>query len=245
MLPWNVPANIFTRSASSYANLFVALDTGVPAARVATKGTVEATNGATLTALNALNSTSPETGIGFLSGEVADGSRSQVKTLAYQHTGQSCGYTPDSDSTSAFDKINVRNGEYWLWSPIHIFAEVNASKAILDPGTASLVGWVTGSVSPPTGLDVFAAELAAYTVPQCAMNAWRDTDLGPLYSYADPASCACKYDFATSTASALRPASCTTCTQDSDCSVTHHCGRVGPPVTGDGGGPNVGYCEVN
>jgi len=245
VLPWNVPANIFTRSASSYANLFVALDTKVPAATVALKGTLESTNGATLTALNALNSTSPETGIGFISGEVADGNRSQVKTLAYQHTGQSCGYTPDSDSTSAFDKINVRNGQYWLWSPIHIFAEVNSSSAIIDTATANLVGWVTGTVTPPTGLDVFAAELAAYTVPKCAMNAWRDTDLGPLYSYADPASCSCKFDFASNTASALRPTSCTTCTQDSDCSVTHHCRRIGPPVTGDGGGLNVGYCEVN
>jgi hypothetical protein len=244
VLPWNVPANVYTRSASSFVNLFVALDTGVPAATVALKGTVESTNGATVTALNALNATSPETGIGFVSGEVADGNRSQIKVLAYQHTGQTCGYTPDSDSTTAFDEVNVRNGQYWLWSPIHFFAAVGSNDAITDAATANLVGWVTGTAVPPGGVDVFGAGLAAYTVPKCAMNVWRDGDLAPLYSYADPASCSCKFDFATGTASTLRPSSCATCTQDSDCS-TNHCRNIGPPLGTDAGGPSVGYCEVN
>jgi len=242
--PWTVPANIFTRSASSYANLFLALDTGVPASRVATKGTLESTSTNMLTALNALNGSAPESGIGIMAGEVSDGNRAQIKTLAYQHTGQSCGYTPDSDSTTAFDKINVRNGQYWLWSPIHLYAQVNASSAITDTATANLVGWITGTVAPPAGLDIFAAEVAAYNVPKCAMNVWRDGDLAPLYSYQDPASCACKFAKATNTASALLPSGCTTCTQDSDCTVTHHCRNIGPPL-GDAGGANVGYCEVN
>lgn len=242
--PWSVPANIFTRSASSFVNLFVSLDTGIPAATVAARGTVESTNGATLTALNALNSTTPESGIGYVSGEVADGNRSQIKVLAYQHTGQSCGYTPDS-TTSAFDKINVRDGQYWLWSPIHLFAAVGSNSAITDTATANLIGWITGTVTPPTGLDTFLAATTAYTVPQCAMNVWRDDDLAPLYSYEPPASCACKYDFATGTSSQLRPSSCTTCTQDSDCTLTHHCRNIGPPLNSDAGGPSVGYCEVN
>ena len=242
--PWSVPANVFTRSASSFVNLFVALDTGIPAATVAARGTVEPTNGATLTALNALNSTTPESGIGFVSGELADANRSQIKVLAYQHTGQSCGYTPDS-TTSAFDKINVRDGQYWLWSPVHLFAAVGAGNAITDTATANLIGWITGTVTPPAGLNTFSAATAAFTVPQCAMNVWRDDDLAPLYSYQPPASCACKYDFATSTSSQLRPSSCTTCTQDSDCTSTHHCRNIGPPLNSDAGGPSVGYCEVN
>jgi hypothetical protein len=241
--PWVTPANVFTRSASSFVNLFVALDTGVPAATVALRGTLETTNGATVTALNALNSTTPESGIGFVSGEVADGNRSEIKVLAYQHTGQTCGYTPDS-TTSAFDKINIRDGQYWLWSPIHFFAAVGANNAITDAATANVIGLATGTVTPPAGLDPFAADLAAFTVPECAMNVWRDGDLAPLYSFEAPSSCSCKYDFATSTSSALRPSTCTTCTQDSDC-TTQHCRNIGPPLNSDAGGPSVGYCEVN
>ena len=246
--PWNVPANIFTRSASSFINVFVSLDTGIPASRVAVGGTQEATNGATITALNALNSSTPESGIGFVSGEVADGNRSKVKVLAYQHTGQSCGYTPDSDSTTAFDKINIRNGQYWLWSPAHLFAATSPASTnyghITDANTAALIGYLTGDVAPPAGVDVFAAELAAYNVPQCAMEVWRDGDLAPLYSREPAGSCTCKFDYATSTAAPLRPSSCTTCTQDSECS-THHCRNIGPPLNTDAGGANVGYCEVN
>src|SRR5580700_10908614 len=44
--PWGTVADIFTRSASSFVGLFVSLDTGVPAATVATHGTSESTNSA-------------------------------------------------------------------------------------------------------------------------------------------------------------------------------------------------------
>ncbi len=108
--------------------------------------------------------------------------------LAYQHTGQSCGYWPDS-TIDAFDKANVRSGQYWLWSPVHFFAAVNASSQITDPATANLIGLFTGATTPPAGVDVFGAEVAAFTVPACAMQAWRDGDLAAPYSYAPAGSC--------------------------------------------------------
>jgi hypothetical protein len=236
--PWNVPANILTRSATSFVNVFTALDTGVPAAVIATKGTLESTNSATAAALAALNSNNPESGIGFVSGEVADGDRKDIRVLAYQHTGQSCGYWPDS-TVDAFDKANVRDGQYWLWSPVHFFAATDANGAITDANTANLIGYFTGAVAPPAGVDVFAADNGAFTVPQCAMHAWRDGDLAPLYSFAPPNPCSCKFDIATRNAN--KPASCFTCTQDSDCG-TQHCRNIGPPLTGTGA--NVGYCEA-
>jgi hypothetical protein len=241
--PWTVPANIFTRSASSFVNLFVSLDTGVPAATVATHTTVESTNAATVAAIAALNGTSSaESGIGFVSGEVADGNRATIRTLAYQHTGQSCGYWPDSTVT-AFDKANVRDGQYWLWSPIHFYAAVTSSNVISDANTAALIGYITGSLAAPTGFDLFGAEFAAYTVPQCAMQVWRDGDLAPLYSYSPPASCSCEFDIASSNAN--KPTSCKTCTQDSECTAqASHCRNVGLPIGADSG-TAVGYCEVN
>jgi hypothetical protein len=241
--PWNVSADIFTRSASSFVNLFVALDTGVPAATVAMHSTLESTNTATVSALAALNGTSSaEAGIGFVSGEVADGNRASLKVLAYQHTGQTCGYWPDSTIT-AFDKANVRDGQYWLWSPIHFYAAVGTGSTITDAATASLIGTITGASAAPTGFNLFAAEFAAYTVPQCAMEVWRDGDLAPLYSRAPVASCSCEFDIASSNAG--KPASCKTCTQDSDCTAqASHCRNIGAPLNTDGGA-SVGYCEVN
>jgi hypothetical protein len=239
--PWNTPANIFTRSASSFVTLFVGLDTGVPAATVAATHTVEPNNQGTVTALSALNGTAgAASGIGAVSGEVADGNRSAISVLAYQHTGQSCGYWPDSTPES-FDKENVRSGQYWLWSPVHLFAAVDQTGNPTDPNTKSLIGYLTGSVTAPAGVNVFAAELAAYTVPQCAMHVWRDGDLAPLYSFQPPASCSCQFDFAENTAHALVPSTCTTCTTDSDC-ATNHCRSIG---TGADAGANAGYCEVN
>jgi len=241
--PWSATADIFTRSASSFVNVFVALDTGVPAATVALSGVVESTNSATVSALAALNGTSSaEAGIGFVSGEVADGNRSSIRTLAYQHTGQTCGYWPDSTVT-AFDKINVRDGQYWLWSPVHFYAAVGSTGAISDAATASLLGYITGSVAPPAGFDPFTAAFSAYAVPQCAMHAWRDGDLAPLYSYSPPVSCSCQFDIASSNTG--KPASCKTCTENSDCTAqASHCRNIGPPLGADSG-PNVGYCEVN
>jgi hypothetical protein len=239
--PWATTANIFTRSSSSFVALFVALDTGVPVATVAAHGTSETSNSNTVSALNELNANGTyESGIGFVSGEVADENRSEIRVLAYQHTGQSCGYWPDS-TPNALDKVNVRSGQYWLWSPVHLFAAVDSSGQVVDATTAAVIGYLTGTVTPPSGFDVFGAELAAYTVPQCAMEAWRDGDLAPPYSYQPPASCSCKFDYATHNTD--KPATCTTCTTDQAC-TTQHCRNIGPPLDADGGA-DVGYCEVN
>ena len=239
--PWNTPANIFTRSVSSFVTVFLGLDTGVPAATVAANHTVESNNQGTVTALNALNGTAgAASGIGAVSGEIADGNRAEISVLAYQHTGQSCGYWPDS-TPEAYDKVNVRSGQYWLWSPVHLFAAVDGTGTVTDANTKNLIGYLTGSIAAPTGVNVFAAELAAFTVPQCAMHAWRDGDLAPPYSFQPPASCSCEFDFAEKTAAALVPSTCTTCAKDSDCS-TNHCREIG---SNPDAGATVGYCAVN
>jgi ABC-type phosphate transport system substrate-binding protein len=260
--PWNTPANIFTRSSSSFLTIFVGLDTGLSAARIAQpyaavgdaapppNPTQVKTNQLTVSGLAALVSSNPNSGIGFVSGEVADAERGNntIKVLAYQHTGQSCGYWPDSNK-DALDKINVRTGQYWLWSPVHFFAAVNTEAGtpkvadIADEPTRNLIGWFTGDITPPAGIDIFGAEIASGTVPKCAMQAWRDGDLGTPYSYAPPASCSCKFDIATH--SALKPASCQTCSTDSDCTVTHHCRNTAAAPGADAGANPAGYCEVN
>ena len=263
---WTVPDNIFTRTTTSFVSLFVSLDTGVPVATVAVSGTSETSNTGTVSALAKLNDTPTDaaTGIGFVSGEVADGNRGSIKVLAYQHTGQTCGYWPDS-TPNAFDKANIRSGQYWLWSPVHFYAAVNGGGdggTITDPNTAWFINLFTAGVATAaapgsdagtaTGIDVFSDEVIdAFTVPQCAMQAWRDSDLGAPYSFAPAEPCTCKFDIATNNAN--KAPTCQTCAQDSDCS-TNHCRNIGAPlpvIDADGGivppstdAGAVGYCEA-
>jgi hypothetical protein len=221
--PWSQLAEIIRRDQNSGATIAVSQAIGVPPAKFL--GTDGKTNTGVLT--DVANAATPENAIGYVSGEVADGNRATVRALAYQHTGQTCGYWPDS-TKDAFDKTNVRDGQYWIWSPVHLFAAVDGSGKITDAPTASLIGYLTGSVTPPAGIDPFKAAVAASTVPKCAMHAWRTGDLSSApYSYADLSPCGCKFD-----ALATGKTTCATCNVDTDCgSSSPHC--------------RYGYCEVN
>ncbi|MDB4946597.1 MAG: hypothetical protein JWP97_6131 [Labilithrix sp.] len=187
--PWVDETQLFRRDESSAAQLFISLATGVPAAKF--KGINTLTNSGTVT--QTATATKPEAALGLVSGEVADAARASVRTLAYQHKGQRCGFLPDSSSTS-FDKKNVRTGQYHIWAPIHFFARVDAAKKIVDPNVASFIGLFTGEVTPPSNIDILALEIKSGNVPRCAMNVWRETDLGPLAKNTPEKPCGCFFE---------------------------------------------------
>jgi hypothetical protein len=157
---------------------------------------------------------------------VADGAAASVNVLAYQHYGQTCGYWPSSSSTS-FDKINVRNGHYPIWGPVHFFAKVDGGGNPTNPGAANIIGYFKGTVAPPAGVDVDALTVSAGNILDCAMEVKRTSDFGDLLPYAPAAPCGCYFE-----AKATGSTSCQTCASDSECpqSATH-CRK--------------GYCEVN
>jgi len=205
--PWTDEAQIFRRDANSAAQLFISLATGVPPEKF--KGVDTKTNGGTVAAV--AQSTKPEAAIGLVSGEVADANRATVRTLAFQAKGQRCGYTPDSTAT-AFDKKNVRSGLYHVWAPIHFFAKVDAAKKIANPDVARFIGLFTGDVEPPPNVDLLSIEIKSGNVPKCAMDVWRESDLGPLTRYKAEKPCACTFEkIATGTTS------CTPCTTNEGC----------------------------
>ena len=75
--------------------------------------------------------------------------------------------------------------------------------------------------------DSLNAWVSAGTVPKCAMEVWRQTDLEPLASYAPAEPCGCYFDF-----KATGATTCGACTQNADCpSNAPNC--------------RFGYCEVN
>jgi hypothetical protein len=219
--PWTDEANLFRRDANSAAQLFIGLSIGVPVSKF--KGQDTKSNSGTVTAVAA--STTPEAALGLVSGEVADANRDKVRILAYQQTGQSCGYWPDSTSTT-FDKRNVRTGQYYIWADGHWFAKIDGSGTIVDPGASEFIGLFNGSYTLD-GVDPTRISIEAKSVPQCAMEVTRTADIGDIQSYAPPEPCGCFFDSV-----ATGTTSCAPCKVDADCSASApHCRHD--------------YCEVN
>ncbi|MCE9573061.1 MAG: hypothetical protein K8W52_07885 [Deltaproteobacteria bacterium] len=185
--PWVNESLIFIRDQNSAVQQLLGVAINVPAEKW-THGVNALNQNGVITKVAAASD--PEAAIGIVSGEAADGARDKVRILAYQHYGQSCGYLPDSTST-AFDKRNVRDGHYYVWTPQHFFARKDAiTGEIVSPSARKLIGYITGDVALPAGFDLLTLEIQANTVPKCAMKVWRSGDLGPLVKYTPPRSCA-------------------------------------------------------
>jgi hypothetical protein len=217
--------NVSPWTSTSDAEVFIRSSTSA-----SFKGTSESSNTTMVSAV--AGAATPESAIGFISSDVADAS-SSVTTIAYQHFGQMCGYLPDSAS-GIHDKENVRDGQYYLWSESHFFTFVNGSGAPVGSsqnsdttGTAALFNSVSGAAAAPLSpQNILDADTSTGNIPQCAMNVWRDTDLGPLYSYQPTAPCECYFEF-----KATGATSCTACSSSSTCPGN-------APVC------RYGYCEV-
>ncbi len=220
--PWTNDAALFIRDQNSAVQQLLGLAIDVPASKFA-HGTNALNQNGVINGVR--NSTDPEASLGLVSGEAADAARANVKTLAYQHYGQSCGYLPDSTST-AFDKRNVRDGHYFIWTPGHFFAKVDPATGIpVNPLVRRVLGYLDGSVAVPDGFNPRRVEIESGTVPQCAMKVWRTGDLGPISRYTPAKSCGCYFDSLTG------GTSCQACLADGDCPATAHA-------------CNYGYCEV-
>ena len=167
------------------------------------------------------SSTSPEKTIGILASDVADANRDKLNILAFKAFGQTCGYLPDSTATS-FDKINVRDGHYPVWGPLHFYTKIDATtKVPTNPDAKNFVGYFDGSVATPTGVNLMDLEITSHTVPQCAMKVKRSSELGALASFQPDVPCGCYFE---KKATGTAPAACTVCTDDAGCTGTaKHC----------------------
>jgi hypothetical protein len=212
--PWNDQAALVVRNPTSAAQLAIAAAINVPAAKF--KGTDAKTNSGSVTGVQ--NATNTGAALGFVSSDVADLNRAKVKTLAYQHYGQACGYWPDSEPTR-FDKVNVRNGQYFLWSQTHFIAPVDAGGAVGNANVKTFFDYALGAES-------LEATINSGEVPACAMNARRTTDIGDIQSFQPEQPCVGFFEF-TATGATSRA----TCTDNAGCSEP-------TPVC------RHGYCEV-
>jgi len=230
--PWTNQAHTVQRTSSSFVQLFLAAAINVPPG--AFKGGVSEQNQSAVVndVTNFGTQGNGQDAIGFVSGSAAYGVKG-VKTLAFQAKGQTCGFWPDSTSTS-LDKANVRNGQYYLFTPGHFFARVDSKGNIVDTDVANLVGWFNGTVDPPEGLDVVALTIGAGDIPQCAMQVTRQGTAGAISSFAPPIPCTHYFE-----ENATGTTSGTVCSTDKDCkSKTEPKCRVFPSNA------TSGYCEA-
>lgn len=219
--PWTVDAELYSRNATSAALIAIARAAGIPPTSF--KGVDVMSNQNMITSVS--SSLNPEAALGFVSTEVADLNRDVVHTLAFQATGQSCGYWPDATPTG-FDKSNVRDGHYYLWSPYRFYAPGDGG-VFENPLTARFTGYFTGAEPLPTGLPLLDIVIDNGNIPECAMQVWRDDEIGPLYSRSVDGACGCYYE-----ERATGETSCTPCETDDACGAE-------APVC------SYGFCEAS
>ena len=212
--PWDNDSFVWGRDKNSFLTVTLAAALDIPINKL-NKAIDAKTNEATVSLV--AGASNPAKAIGVVAGEIAAAYRSSVKTLAYQHFDQTCGYWPDSDANK-LDKRGVRDGLYYLWSPVSLFVAVDpASKAITDPPTGQFVRYFTLAEPIPgaTGtLESLELQIRSSLTPRCAMHVWRDGDAAPLYSYAPPEPCDCYFE---ATATGDAPATCKACANDAAC----------------------------
>jgi hypothetical protein len=247
--PWTTPQHVILRTTSSFVHQFIAASIFDSPLKVfydhpsitGRLGVEVTTQDASIAAIVSAGASSPESPIGYVSGSAADVSRTQVKTLSYQHVGQSCAYWPDS-SESALDKINVRQGLYHLWTPGHFFAPVNAQGQVTSnrPGADAnertaiaervdrLISYFSGKLASPAGVSPPIPEriIRAGDIPLCAMQVTREGTVGAVSSYAPEVPCGCYFEaIATGNTSVCSP-----CETSDGCSGSEEC--------------RFGYCEA-
>ncbi len=235
--PWNDGTGVFVRQSTSFVSALLGYHINVPATafvgagKWAESNTVGAikTNGEVITEIAKYVLTDEVKGaqsLGYISGSTADTRRSEIKTLAFQAFGATCGVYPDSDATS-LDKLNVRQGKYPLWAQGHYFTKVNAQGKPTNPLVANLIGWFDGSTKPEgTAVSAFDQTIKAGDIPACAMSALREGTVGAFYSYAPPKPCNGRFEFV------------------SDGSTEHDVCEADGDCSGETPSCNFGYCEA-
>jgi len=235
--PWTNPASIYRRNKASAVQALLGVAIDVPIARWAgvDAATVQSSVTAGLTGAAAVIHSleldpNPEQAIGILADtNIDDLTASHLRVLAYQDHEQSCGFYPDSTS-AAHDKANVRDGHYSLWGPLHFFTYVDDRGVPQNPLVQRVMSYLIGTAAPPGGVDWIQIEAQQNLIPPCAMRVTRTVEMGPLASYAPPASCGCYYDYV-----ATGRSDCTPCTKRSDCPASAPVCNLSQPV---------GFCET-
>jgi hypothetical protein len=217
VLPWNDINYIYGRPASKGTQVSIGANIHVPAGKwkliYATGAKPDEMHtfdqSSSLAAAVAAKATDPnaERVLGILGAEVYDkaANRAKMHSLAFRAFQQQHAFWPDSAPTK-FDKINVRDGHYTLWSYVqYLLPATGAVKA----GAQAIVDAALGKPAPSSNpaYDPIDMVISSGLVPQCAMKVQRSTEGGDLSLFTPSESCTCYYE-----KSVTGSTSCQTCT---------------------------------
>ncbi len=225
--PWTTTSQLFHRAPSSGTQIIIGENIGLLSTHW--MGTEESGSGALRDAVHA--ATGPA--LGILASDVADAARANLHILAYQHIGQSCGYLPDSSSTTT-DKANVRDGRYALFNPLRFTVSTATGGAVAPHSGAtaanvqSVLDFVTlaPTLTSAQGALMVSAAAHASTVPLCAMHVTRATESAVPVVAEPTAPCHGLFESIAGTPPGRTAA--TACTSDAACTAgTAHTCRFG------------------
>jgi hypothetical protein len=214
--PWTDPTNYSIRNSSSGSTVLTAIMADVPSTmfwgidRLSTENLRD----------SLLASTSINSSIGILSIDFNDKNRGNLKALYLQAKGQSCGYLPDSSSTT-YDKLNVRDGHYPLWGYVHFFTRLGPGSVPTSAANAMVLLFNVQKIGQQLVDDIVKASLT----PQCAMKVMRTSEMGDFMGRSG-FQCGCYFDFKTKDKT-----DCQACMTAEDCPGQHPC--------------NYGFCELS
>jgi len=231
--PWTDPTAVHIRGPQAGVVVTPAPIIGVPVDRW--KGNVQANAMTLYNAMIAANTAGGETAektIGILASSDLDPRRDRLKPLAFQDVGQSCGYYPDS-TEQAFDKANVRDGHYPIWSSTHFTLRVNAQGLPINARAGEVVDIMQGAATL-SGLDIIQLYALGRVIPNCAMKV-RKTSESEYTPFRPQNACGCYFDVQATGTTACKP-----CSSNADCADAPNgatqCNRFGTPA--------VGHCEL-
>jgi hypothetical protein len=203
--PWTDEDLVFRRNASSGNQQTTALSLGLDPKSLRGRDS----NGSSNMLAAIRESPSPNGTIGISSAEIVDPNRDVLRTLAYRHYDQEVAFYPDSEAGS-FDRKNVRDGHYYLWSPLHVFARSSAPERVRN----LVLVLASRKLAPVPSVDLFGALKRIGNVPQCAMHVTRAQAGAELSPYTPPVTCDCAFDAASP---GITRADCMSCKSASDC----------------------------
>jgi len=153
----------------------------------------------------------PQT-LGILSVEIYDGARAMVHALAFRAFHQNKSYWPDSTPTT-FDKQNVRDGHYPLWSYVEYVAPQAGGGGALNANAQEIIDLLVGKqVATNPAFEPLDQVIGAGLVPACAMKVQRSVEGGDLSPATIAEPCGCYFE-----KKATGNTSCTACTDNSTC----------------------------
>lgn len=226
---WNDEDYLFKRSATSGTQAMLAAAIGVPAS--AWKGKAHKSSGDVAASIQAAGQKqeTANAALGILAADYIETKnlRAQIRVLAFQDTDQHCAVFPDSTST-ARDKLNVRDGHYPIWGPLHLLLRVDGQGKPLNAtnrqAVTDIIGYLSGTRALPNQVQLLDLYAQSGLVPECAMHVSRSKDGGNIFPYQPSSPCSCLFDY-----KATGVTSCAKCAVQGDCAAGETCSQ--------------GYCE--